>query len=131
MALGRLRQPARVIEGGVDVVHAAGPDDDHQPVVVPAQHPDHFLAPADYRLLALVAERQLIEQRGRRRQLDDFPDPLVADAVPASLLGPDHHLVLTVLQSIENPTSEPRAAPRGRARGSPDTVCGARPKRDM
>ncbi len=122
-------EAARVVEGGLDVVDAARPDHDHQPVVGAAQYVDHFGPPADHRLLALIAQRQLLQQRRRRRQLDDSVDPQVADAVPRSLLGPDHHFVFTILQGSKILLSG--GVPAASARGTRNELDGARPKRCM
>ena len=129
MPLGVGGEAARVVERGLDVVDAARPDDDHQPVVGAAQHVDDFGSPAHHGLLALLAQRQLLEQRRGRRQLDDPVDPLVADAVPRSLLGPDHHFVFTILQSLKILLSG--VVSTASARGTRNELDGARPKRCM
>ncbi len=125
--LGEGRQAPRVLERGLDVVDAAGPDDDHQPVVLTVEHRRDFPAPPHHRLLALVTQRQLAEQRRRGHQLDDPIDPLVANPVSSPLFGPDHHLSVTFLQSqkILNTRTRHGGRPEQKRRvGGPR--CGAR-----
>ena len=94
-----------VVERGFRVVDAARADDDHQPRVAPVEDVDDFLAAADDRLGALLAQRQLADQVARRRQLDDFGDPLFTDAVPFCALHPDDHFPFAFLQNAAIVTS--------------------------
>ena len=130
MPLGGGGEPAGVVERRLHVVDAARADDDHQPVVGAAEDVDDFAAPLHDSLLALLAQRQLGEQRRRRRQLDDPLDPLVADPIAGALFGPDHHLVFTFLQSLKIllPMSVRPLGPRTEPARTSD---GARPKRCM
>jgi len=82
-------------------VDAARPDDDHQPRVLPLQDVANFFAAANYRFPPLLAERQLRQQPLRRCQLDDFRDPLIADAVSLRPLHADEHFAFAFLQTRE------------------------------
>ncbi len=75
---------------------AARADDDEQPIVAAVEDVADFAAAAHDRALALLAERQVADQRLRRDQLHDPLDPLVADPV-TRLLRSDHHLAAAFL----------------------------------
>ena len=120
-------QPRRVLHRRFRVVDAARPDHDHQPRVLPRQHVAHFLAAADDRFRPLLAERQLLEQPFRRRQLDDFRDPLVADAVSFRPLHPDEHFAFAFLQTEEIVLSG-RSLPDWGGAHATQTLNGARPE---
>ncbi len=74
-------QAVRVLQRRLGVVHAAGPHDHQQPVVVGVQHRLDLLAPAHDLVRQLVGERQLVEDALRRDERDDPLDALVADVV--------------------------------------------------
>ena len=60
---------------------AARTDDHEQPVVLAVEDRLDLGSVAEHRVLALGAEREVLEDLGGRDQLDDPLDPLVADAV--------------------------------------------------
>ena len=95
-------EAAGVVERRLRVVDAAGPDHDQQPRVLAVEHVDHFFARLDHGFRPLRAERQLLQQLFRRRQLDHFRDPLVPHTVSlGALLHPDDHFAVAFLQTVE------------------------------
>jgi hypothetical protein len=77
-------QPARVVEGRLGVVHAAGTDDHEQAIVLAADDLRDLRAPAEHDLRVLLAQRQVVEELRRRHQRHDVGDSLVAYPVRVS-----------------------------------------------
>ena len=118
VALGLGAQPAGVLQGGIGVVHAAGADDDEQPVVDPVEDRLDLGAAAQDEVGHLGFERQVLEQVGRRRQRRHARDARVAHGA-----GLDHAACVAVclssrsrshwvLSKIERLTSVLRGARR-------------------
>ena len=74
-----------VVERGLGVVDAARAGDDEQAIVVAVEHRGDLVAAADHRRGALLGERELVEERRRREELDDPLDAPIADRVPRAL----------------------------------------------
>ncbi len=64
VAAGLLAQPPRVLERGVDVVHAAGADDDEQAVVGAVEDRLDDLAAAQHDIGQCGLEREALEHVG-------------------------------------------------------------------
>jgi hypothetical protein len=77
-----------VLACGLDVVDAAGADDDHQPVIVAIEHGVRAGTPVEQRGYALVIQRQLVEELLWGDQRDETLDSLIADGI--TLVGADH-----------------------------------------
>ena len=113
-SLGLGRQPLRVLERGLGVVHAARADHHQQPVVRAVEHGRRpRLAAADHDLRLLGRQRQLGQHPVRRGQRHDPLDPLVADALEALGLAHVH-----VPEPVRRPSPAPcppapPRAPRG------------------
>jgi cobaltochelatase CobN len=76
-------QPGGVLDGRVGIVDRARPDDDQQAVVAPVQDVRGLLAPARHAGGALLGERELLHQDGRRQQR--------ADVLDTEVVGPMQH----------------------------------------
>ena len=84
--LGRQRGEAvRVVDGGLDVVDAARPDDHEQAVVRAAEDVDDLRPAAQDGLLLLARKRQVVQDLGRRLERHDPVDPLVSDPLGMAL----------------------------------------------
>ncbi len=78
---GSRAETLRVVHCRLGVVHAARADHDEQAIVLAVQHGLDLGAMTEHRVLSLRPQWQVLENLGRRHQLDDPLDPLVADAV--------------------------------------------------
>ena len=74
-----------VLQRGLGVVDAARAGHDEQAIVVAVEHRGDLVAAADHRRGTLVAQRELLEERRRRHELDDPLDAAVANRVPRAL----------------------------------------------
>jgi hypothetical protein len=78
-------EPVRVVDGRLDVVDAARPDDHEQPVVLAAQDVDDLRAAAEHGRGLLARQRQVGEDLGRRLERHDALDPLVPNSFGVAL----------------------------------------------
>ena len=89
--LHHLRQPVRVVERGVRVVHRAGADDDEQTVVLPIQAGAYLVARVGDDLLRGGVKRQFRQHLGRGGQRFELQHTAVDDTADAHLILPARH----------------------------------------